>query len=160
MRSVYVGSALVALLALVVFSLILGRSDASSAPTTSISIETARGESHAFTVELAVTPSERAQGLMHRTELAPDAGMLFDFGEARPVTMWMRNTPLPLDMLFVGEDGKILKIAERTKPESDDLIYSGDAVRFVLEINGGRSAELGIADGDRLVGEAISQALK
>ncbi|WP_246745824.1 MULTISPECIES: DUF192 domain-containing protein [unclassified Ciceribacter] len=157
MRRIYVGSALVALFSLVVFTVLIG-SGASSAATSTITISTAAGASHDFSVELAVTPSERAQGLMNRTELDPDSGMLFDFGEARPVTMWMRDTPLSLDMLFVGDDGTILKIAENTKPQSDDLIYSGDDVRYVLEINGGRSAALGIAKGDRLSGEAIRPA--
>ena len=114
-------------------------------------IETAGGVTHSFAVEVATTPDQRARGLMERTELAPDAGMIFDFGMEREVMMWMKNTPLPLDMLFIAEDGEIATIAAETEPYSEAVISSGAAVRYVLEINGGRAGELGIEAGDRLV---------
>ena len=101
-------------------------------------------------VEIADTPEEQSVGLMHRTELAPDRGMLFDFGVTRQVTMWMKNTLIPLDMFFAGSDGRIVTIAERTTPLSEKRIRSGQPVRFVLEMAGGSAARLGVRTGDRL----------
>ena len=114
-----------------------------------LTIETAAGE-HVVMVEVARTDQERGIGLMHRTELAPDRGMLFDFGATRPVTMWMKNTLIPLDMFFAESDGRIVTIAERTTPLSERRIRSGQPVRFVLEMIGGSAQRLGIAPGDRL----------
>ena len=96
-----------------------------------LTIETAADE-HVVMVEVARTAEERGIGLMHRTELAPDRGMLFDFGATRPVTMWMKNTLIPLDMFFAESDGRIVAIAERTTPLSEKRIRSGQPVRFVL----------------------------
>ena len=109
------------------------------------------GTRHVFAVRLADTPGTRARGLMYVTDLEPDHGMLFDFRETRRVGMWMKNTPLPLDMLFVTADGVIAKIARDTTPFSTATISSGRPVRAVLEIRGGRAAELGIVPGDRVV---------
>jgi uncharacterized membrane protein (UPF0127 family) len=117
---------------------------------TPLAIEAASG-THAFEVELAVTPEQRRQGLMFRESLDADRGMLFDFGRTAPVTMWMRNTYIPLDMLFVDDDGRIQRIAEDVQPLSDTLIGSGSPVRAVLELPAGTTAELGIEAGDRLV---------
>lgn len=114
-----------------------------------LTIETGAG-AHAIEVEVARTAEERGTGLMHRTELAPDRGMLFDFGAVRPVTMWMKNTLIPLDMFFAESDGRIVAIAERTTPLSEKRIPSGRPVRFVLEMAGGSAARLGIGPGDRL----------
>lgn len=106
---------------------------------------------HAFTVEMAVKPQQRAQGLMYRRRMAPDAGMLFDFGrEHRRASMWMKNTFIPLDMLFIKADGEIESIAARTVPHSLETISSRGPVRGVLELNGGTSARLGIVPGDRV----------
>ena len=105
---------------------------------------------HAFTVEVAVTPASRQRGLMHRRSLAPDAGMLFDYGRATPAAMWMKNTFIPLDMLFIDGDGLILKIAERTVPHSLDMVASDGPARAVLELNAGTAARLGIRTGDRV----------
>jgi uncharacterized protein len=113
-------------------------------------IETAE-ERLEFQVEIAATPAQRSQGLMFRDELADDGGMLFDFERPQPVTMWMRNTLIPLDMLFVREDGRISRIVAETEPMSDRTIGSGGPVRAVLELRGGRAAELGIQPGDRLI---------
>jgi uncharacterized membrane protein (UPF0127 family) len=104
---------------------------------------------HDFTVQLAVTPEQRSQGLMYRRSMAPDAGMLFDFGRrAGRTSMWMKNTYIPLDMLFIKADGEIESIAERTVPRSLESVSSRGPVRGVLELNGGTAARLGIAPGD------------
>ncbi len=110
-----------------------------------------RGGDHAFTVEIVDTPAKRAEGLMFRQELAPDAGMLFDFKESRPVSFWMRNTFIPLDMLFITAEGLIANIHVNARPQDPTSIPSDGPVQFVLEIPGGRSVELGIAAGDQVV---------
>ena len=107
---------------------------------------------HVFSVEIADNDAERERGLMFRKEMAPDHGMLFDFQHDQPVSFWMHNTYLPLDMLFIAGDGRIVRIAENAKPMSDDLIPSGAPVRAVLELNGGTARSLGIAAGDRVGG--------
>lgn len=104
-----------------------------------------------FEVELAVTPAQRARGLMFRESLADDHGMLFDFGVPEPVAMWMRNTYIPLDMLFIRPDGQIGKIVRGAQPLSDTVLDSDEPVRAVLELAGGITAELGIKPGDRVV---------
>jgi uncharacterized membrane protein (UPF0127 family) len=104
-----------------------------------------------FLVELAVSPAQRSQGLMFRESLAEDRGMLFDFGRPQRATMWMRNTYVPLDMLFIDADGQITQIAANTQPLSDAVIASRDPVRAVLELRGGVSAKLGIKAGDRVI---------
>ncbi len=109
------------------------------------------GQRHSFTVELADNDERRALGLMYRTALAPDAGMLFDFKADQPVSMWMRNTRIPLDMLFVARDGRIVNIAQRTVPFSETTIPSRGPVRAVLEVAGGTAERLGLKPGDRLV---------
>jgi uncharacterized membrane protein (UPF0127 family) len=105
---------------------------------------------HPFTVEVVDTPETRAQGLMYRQELADDAGMLFDFIEERPVSFWMRNTFIPLDMIFIGADGIVRSIHVNARPHDTTSIFSGAPVRFVLEIPGGRSIALGLKPGDRV----------
>lgn len=106
---------------------------------------------HEFNVELASTPDQRNQGLMFRREMARDAGMLFDFGPRYGrASMWMKNTYIPLDMLFIKSDGEIESIAERTTPHSLEAVSSRGSVRYVLELNGGTAARLGIGPGDRV----------
>ena len=119
-------------------------------------IETAGGARYRFEVELAVTPEQQARGLMHREEMAADAGMLFVFEPVRPVSFWMRNTLISLDMLFVGADGRIVNIGERTVPLSEESVPSDGPVRAVLEINGGLSDMLGIRPGDKVVHGAFT----
>ena len=114
-----------------------------------LTIETSAGV-HAVEVEVARTPEQRGIGLMHRTALARSRGMLFDFGTTRQVTMWMKNTLIPLDMFFADRTGLIVTVAERTTPLSEKQIQSGQPVRFVLEMIGGSAARLGIGPGDRL----------
>ncbi|MYZ48101.1 DUF192 domain-containing protein [Propylenella binzhouense] len=120
----------------------------------------ASGGSHRFMVELATTSEQRSRGLMFRREMGADEGMLFDFDSEREVTMWMHNTYLPLDMVFIGADGRVKTVAERTTPLSDRIISSRVPVRFVLEINAGRAAEAGIRPGDRVSGAAIAPLLR
>ena len=108
-------------------------------------------ERHEFNVELALTPEQRSQGLMYRREMARDAGMLFDFGpRLGRASMWMKNTFIPLDMLFIKPDGEIESIAERTTPHSLEAVSSRGPVRYVLELSGGTTARLGIGPGDRV----------
>ena len=121
-----------------------------------LTIETGGGV-HVIQVEVARTAEERGIGLMHRTELAPDRGMLFDFGAARPATMWMKNTLISLDMFFAESTGRIVTVAERTTPLSEKRIRSGQPVRFVLEMIAGSARRLGIAPGDRLRHPLIEQ---
>jgi uncharacterized protein len=109
------------------------------------------GGSHRFTVELAETPAQMEQGLMFRASLPPDAGMLFDFKQPTVATMWMHNTLIPLDMLFVDAKGTIVNIEQRAVPESDAIISAAAPVRAVIELNGGTAARLGIAPGDRVL---------
>ena len=105
---------------------------------------------HAFRVETAKTPAEQERGLMFRTELAADRGMLFPYDPPRPVSFWMKNTYIPLDMLFIRADGTIARIAENTVPESLDPVSAGEPVAAVLEIAGGNAAAQGIAVGDKV----------
>ena len=118
--------------------------------TDQLAIQTAAGAQH-FAVELAVTSEQRAQGLMYRQRLPADAGMLFLYPEARAVAMWMKNTLIPLDMLFIGEDGRIMHIEERAVPGSTATISSMGPARAVLELNGGTAARLKIQLGDRVL---------
>ncbi|MFN3911989.1 DUF192 domain-containing protein [Hyphomonas sp.] len=105
---------------------------------------------HSFTVEMADTPDAIRDGLMFRESLAPDAGMLFDFGEVRPASMWMKNTLIPLDMLFIDANGEVIAIARNAVPGSLRSLGPGVPVRAVLEIAGGRAKELGINPGDKV----------
>jgi hypothetical protein len=105
---------------------------------------------HVFAIELAVTNDERARGLMFRKELPEGRGMLFDFKPDQEVAMWMKNTYVSLDMIFIRGDGRILRIAENTTPLSENIISSGGNVRGVLEVVAGTAKKLGIAPGDRV----------
>ena len=115
-----------------------------------LTITTAKGQAHRFTVEVARAPEEQARGMMHRQSLAPDRGMLFPYVPPQPVAFWMKNTLIPLDIIFISPGGRILRIEENAVPLSLDLVGSGEAVEAVLELAGGRSAELGIAAGDQV----------
>jgi uncharacterized membrane protein (UPF0127 family) len=105
---------------------------------------------HVFAVEVMRTPEEKARGLMYRRELPEGRGMLFDFSPEQPVSMWMKNTYISLDMIFIRADGRILRIAENTIPESEAIIPAGGSVRGVLEVIAGTAKKLGIAPGDRV----------
>lgn len=116
-----------------------------------LSIETADGVRHPFDIELALTQAQQTQGLMFREHLAADAGMLFYHRHDTVATMWMRNTILPLDMLFIAADGRIVDIVERTVPQSLTTISAGRPVRAVLEVNAGTARRLAIHTGDRVI---------
>jgi uncharacterized protein len=105
---------------------------------------------HVFSVELAVTEDERAHGLMFRRSVPEFYGMLFDFKRDQPVSMWMKNTYVSLDMIFIQSDGRIRHIAENTETESEKIIPSGGPVRAVLEVVAGTAKKLGIEPGDRV----------
>jgi len=113
-----------------------------------VTIVSADGARHRFTVEIASTPEQRAQGLQGRRQLAAGRGMLFDFGQAQPVYMWMKDTFVPLDMIFIAADGRIANIAPETTPESLTIIESAAPVRWVLEVPARTAARLGIEVSD------------
>jgi len=118
-----------------------------------LTIQSANGQ-HRFAVERAVTEAEQQKGLMYRTDLPDDGGMLFwpypPSGPARVASFWMKNTPSPLDIIFIRADGTIAHIAENAVPFSEDPVSSGEPVAAVLEIKGGRATALGIAEGDKV----------
>jgi uncharacterized membrane protein (UPF0127 family) len=114
-----------------------------------LSIESS-GKIHRFIVEIAETGEQQAQGLMFRKSLAPDRGMVFPRDPPGDASFWMKNTLIPLDIIFIRPDGTIARIAENTVPMSLDPVPSLEPVGAVLEIAGGRSAELGIRAGDKV----------
>jgi len=118
-------------------------------PVETLTIETKSG-THAFQVEVAREEAQRARGLMFRTELKPDRGMLFDFHQVQWVAMWMKNTFVSLDMFFISENGRIAHVARRTTPLSTQSIGSEAPVRAVLELAAGSADRLRIVVGDRV----------
>jgi uncharacterized protein len=112
---------------------------------------------HAISVELATNTADRALGLMFRKELPEGHGMLFDFQTEQQVQFWMHNTYVPLDMIFIAADGRIVHIAENAKPMSDDLVPSVRPVRAVLEVIAGTGRKFGIAPGDRVTGSIFGK---
>lgn len=112
-----------------------------------LTIITATGPHH-FDVEIAETPEQRERGLMYRTEMAPDAGMIFNYHRDTTIAMWMKNTVLPLDMVFIRADGTVFGVAKGAVPYSETVIQSGEPVRAVLEINAGVADKLQIKGGD------------
>ncbi len=103
-----------------------------------------------FAVEMARTEEQKTTGLMYRKELADGRGMLFDFSPEQQISMWMKNTFVPLDMIFIRADGRILRIAENTVPQSLTIISSGGPAKGVLEVIGGTAKKYGIVAGDRV----------
>jgi len=131
-----------------------GEAAEAAARTVKVTVTSANG-THAFDVDTARTREEQDRGLMYRTGIPKNGGMLFhpypaEGGGPREASFWMKNTPSPLDIIFIREDRTIARIAENTVPFSEAMIPSGEPVAAVLEINGGRAAELGIAEGDRV----------
>jgi uncharacterized membrane protein (UPF0127 family) len=118
-------------------------------PTTPMIIDTVKGANR-FNVEMALTWEQQEVGLMFRRTLAPNAGMLFDFVRESNQAFWMKNTLIPLDLIFIKANGTIARIAPNCKPLSEDPIPSYEPVRAVLEIPGGRAAELGMKAGDKV----------
>ena len=126
-----------------------GQSEAAESGLAVVPLEIrSAGRVHRFTVEVAASPEQQDQGLMFRQSLAPDRGMIFPFVPPRPASFWMKNTLIPLDMIFVRADGTIARIADNTVPQSLEPVEVGEPVAAVLEIAGGRSAELGITESD------------
>ena len=107
-------------------------------------------KSHAFQVEIARTGEQQSRGLMFREQLGPNEGMIFPYNPPRNAGFWMKNVPIPLDIIFIGPDGRIMNIAANTQPQSTDTVYSDGPASLILEIPGGRAAELGIGPGDRV----------
>ncbi len=114
-----------------------------------LTIVTASGET-AFTAEIADSDALRQHGLMFRYTLPPDRAMLFDFGEARPVGMWMKNTYIALDMIFIRADGRVAAVAENTVPHSLEVIGSDEPVLAVLEVASGTARRIGLKPGDKV----------
>lgn len=112
---------------------------------------TSGSKTRAFTVEIARSSMEQAKGMMFRTELADDAGMIFPFVEPRVASFWMKNTVIPLDIIFIRSNGTVESIAENAVPYSTAPVQAGETVAAVLELRGGLTAELGIAAGDKVV---------
>ena len=111
---------------------------------------TSSGKAHRFTVEVARTAPEQETGLMNRPSMNPDHGMIFPYSPALPVAFWMKNTMIPLDMIFIAPGGRILRIEDSAVPYSLEPVPSGGDVEAVLELNGGRAASLGIRHGDQV----------
>jgi hypothetical protein len=132
-----------------VLVLCFGALEASAASAEPLVIH-AGGSTYKFEVEIVTTPETRAQGLMFRKSLAANGGMLFIYPGEQPVSFWMKNTLIPLDMLFVRADGSIAHIAHNAIPHDETPIDSGAAVNAVLEVNGGTATALGIKEGDRV----------
>ena len=137
------------LVAFIIFALFAAAVPAREAGQQTVEIATKSGV-HVFAVEVVDNDADRAKGLMYRKELPEGRGMLFDFHREQEVSFWMQNTYIPLDMVFIRGDGRILRIAEKTEPMSTRLIPSGGPVRAVLEVVAGTAQKLGIAPGDRV----------
>lgn len=140
------------LFAALLLCLLAGAATAQSGPAVPVEplVIAGRNGPHRFEVEVMRNDADRARGLMFRRTMAPDHGMLFDFGAVAPVAMWMKNTYLPLDMVFIRANGTIVRVAADTEPLSTKVIPSGEPVLSVLELNAGTAARLGIRAGDRV----------
>ncbi len=145
----YVFAALVVAIVATVAWLALNPLAASGTRPDRIALVTKSGE-HVFEVEWATNSEERARGLMFRESMAPDHGMVFDFIVEQDVSFWMKNTPLPLDMIFIHEDGTVARIARNTVPFSEAPVPSGARVRYVLEVVAGTADRIGIIGGDKV----------
>ena len=150
-------AAALVLAVLVFFAPFDARAEEVTFPTSDLWIETESGRHH-FTVEVAVSRAQMKRGLMFRTDLANDAGMMFDYETPREVAMWMKNTLVPLDMLFVDSRGLVQRVVEWTNPQSLDPIPSHGLVRSVIELRGGIAARLGIGRGSRIEHEIFPPA--
>ena len=139
--------ALIVVASLLAFSAAAGAQQLATFSKSKLMIETAKGK-FPFDIELALTPPQMEQGLMFRRSLAADAGMLFDYGDPQPIAMWMKNTLIPLDMIFIGKDGKVVDFRERAVPMSLDTIEPKVPARAVLEVNAGTANRLDLHVGD------------
>lgn len=149
---VRLGVALVLVTAVVVFLSdhgSLAGTRVETGPLSRLTIETATGV-YPFDVEVADTDASRERGLMYRRSMPGDRGMLFDMGVTRETAFWMHNTYIPLDIIFIAADGRVVSIAANAHPQSDKLIRSGAPVRFVLELNARQAARMDLAVGDHV----------
>jgi uncharacterized membrane protein (UPF0127 family) len=126
-------------------------------PRSTLRIATPDARLHTFKVWVAADDARRARGLMHVRELADDEGMLFVYQQEQMVGMWMKNTYIPLDMLFVAADGRVIRVAPNTTPHSLETVSSGRAALAVIELKGGTAAKLGIRAGARVAHPAFEQ---
>jgi uncharacterized membrane protein (UPF0127 family) len=134
------------LLALALFA----QASAFATGTGTLVLKTETGD-HNFTIEVATTREEQALGLMFRRSLPENAGMLFIYQQPQPAAMWMKNTLIPLDMVFIAPDGKVLRIETNTEPFSTAVIPSEGTVSAVLELNAGQADRIGLKRGDKVV---------
>lgn len=123
-------------------------------PLEPLTLKTSKG-SFAFQVEIADSPNEREYGLMCRRSLAADHGMLFIFSRAEPQMFWMRNTLIPLDIVYIGADGRVVSISRSVQPLDESGAPSAGPAKYVLEIPGGRAAQIGLLPGDRVLHRAL-----
>lgn len=115
-----------------------------------LSIATRDGRVHRYRIEIAATPAQQATGMMYRTRMATDSGMIFPMNPPRPASFWMRNTFVPLDLLFIGADGRVRNIVAGAVPKSEAMLSSAGPVAAVLELKGGEAARIGAQPGDRV----------
>jgi uncharacterized membrane protein (UPF0127 family) len=140
------------LVALLAGGLVAGDPAAAKPPARLETLEIVTGKGRArFQVEIAATPAEQKRGLMFRKALAPDRGMLFTYAKPQPAAFWMKNTLIPLDIIYIAPNGRVLSIARNARPHDETPIASGGMILGVLEIAGGRAAQLGVLPGDRVV---------
>jgi uncharacterized membrane protein (UPF0127 family) len=130
--------------------------DLSSFPSAKLEIADGKKVKHTFDVWLADTPARQAQGLMFVRSLPPARGMLFVHPAPRPISMWMKNTYIPLDMVFIDGRGRIQQIVAHTKPHSLDLVRSTDPALAILELAGGEAERLGLKPGQRVIHPALA----
>ncbi len=122
-----------------------------------VEVVSSRGRAR-FQVEIAATLAQQKQGLMFRKSLAPDRGMLFTYKRPQPAAYWMKNTLIPLDIIYIAPDGKVLSIVRNARPHDETPLPSGGLILGVLEIAGGRAAQLGILPGDRVLHRIFPKA--
>nr|WP_272210881.1 DUF192 domain-containing protein [Marinicella sp. W31]MDC2876798.1 DUF192 domain-containing protein [Marinicella sp. W31] len=135
---------------------VAAQSDEIRFPVSELTLHTESGD-YPLVVEVATSSAQRQHGLMYRTELAGGQGMIFDFAVPRPASMWMANTLIPLDMVFIRADGTVSDIYENAQPLSKRVISSSEAVRYVLEIGGEQAALYGLKPGDSVSGPALDE---
>ncbi|MGA9603197.1 MAG: DUF192 domain-containing protein [Methyloceanibacter sp.] len=132
------------------FAMLAAPASGISAGTGTLVLKTATGD-HAFTIEVMATDQERALGLMFRRSLPENSGMLFIYDPPQPATMWMKNTLIPLDMVFISSDARVHRIESNAEPFSETLIPSDGDVVGVLELNGGEAGKIGLRRGDKVI---------
>lgn len=140
---------LAVLVALMLTGLVVACSESVPVDNGHVTLVTASGR-HVYEVELALTPEMQARGLMFRRDMAADHGMLFVYGEVEEAHFWMRNTYIPLDMIFIDAAGRVNRVAANTEPLSDRIVASDGPVRAVLELNAGAAAAIGLEPGDKV----------